>query len=475
MVPDPLRLHLPDQRAPSSGDFVLYWMQSTFRAHHNFALDLAIAEADALGVPVLVYHGLRRDYPWASDRFHTFLLESVVDLQAAFADRGIQYSFWLDEDPSPGRDWQHPRVDARGAAAPRPGRPKTHLVTLAERAALVVTDYLPTFIHPGQLQGLRRRVATPVIAVDSATVVPMRFHGKAHASAAGFRPVVTKALDHFLPALPADRAPRVARPVDLPFVPTRVTPETIPALVARCALDHTVPPARGTRGGTRAGQARLAGFLARGLARYEQRSDPNADATSRLSPYLHFGNVSPHEVVGAVRAVGGPNADKFVDEALVWRELAHNFCHFDPRHHTVDAIPAWARAELAAHEADPRPALFSRDELAAARTGEPLWDAAQRQYLRDGFMHNHLRMLWGKAVIAWTPDAATALATLEDLNNRYSLDGRDASSYAGIHWIFGKFDRPFYRRPIYGTVRYMSLKAAKDKFDVGALLRRYPE
>jgi deoxyribodipyrimidine photo-lyase len=157
----------------------------------------------------------------------------------------------------------------------------------------------------------------------------------------------------------------------------------------------------------------------------------------------------------------------------VWRELAHNFCHHDPKHRTVEAIPAWARKELTDHEADARPALYTLEQLAAARTDEPLWNAAQRQYLRDGFMHNYLRMLWGKAVIAWTPDAATALRYLEDLNNRYSLDGRDPSTYGGIHWLFGKFDRPFYRRDIYGTVRFMSLKAAKDKFDLPALLRRY--
>ncbi|MFN7146442.1 MAG: FAD-binding domain-containing protein [Myxococcota bacterium] len=455
MPVDPLRLHLPDTRTAKRGDFVLYWMQGTFRAHHNFALAYAVEEADARGLPVLVYHGLRHDYPWANDRLHTFVLESVAALVEAFAARGIPYAFWL------------------GQGGDEPGR--TALVELAERAALVVTDYLPTFIHPGQIRGLRRKVTTPVVAVDSATVVPVRFHDRPHASARGIRPVLMRALPRFLADLPEERAPRVTRRVDLPFTPTRPTVATIPSLVAGLPIDHTVPPVAATRGGTAAGQARLAAFLANGLPRYAaERGDPNADATSRLSPYLHFGNVSPHEVIGAVRAVGDENAEKFLDEALVWRELSYNFCHFDPRHRTVHAIPAWAQEQLSNHVEDPRPALFPLDRLAAAATGEPLWDAAQRQYLREGWMHNALRMLWGKTVLAWTPDAATALAHLEALNNRYSLDGRDASTYASLHWIFGKFDRPFYRRPIYGTVRYMSLKTAKDKFDVGALLRRYP-
>lgn len=454
MPVDPLRLH-PVTSGSRRGEFVLYWMQGTMRAHHNFALEHAIDEADARGLPVLVYQGLRHDYPWASDRHHTFILESVADLYPTFEARGIQYAFWL------------------GERAPGPGE-RSPLVTLADRAALVVTDYIPTFIHPKQTTGLARRTGTPLVAVDNAAIVPIRHHSRAHSTAASIRPALMNALDHQLAALPSERSPRVNRPIELPFTPTVPTTANIPALVARCEIDHTVPPAPAIRGGTTAGRARLLRFLEHGLSRYAaQRGDPNADATSELSPYLHFGCVSPHEVVSAVRLEGGENAAKFIDEIVTWRELALNFCHHDPRHHTPDAIPPWARAELDKHQGDPRPALFDRETLAQARTGEPLWDACQRQYLRDGFMHNYLRMLWGKAVIAWSPDAATAFDHLVDLNNRYSLDGRDASSYASIHWIFGKFDRPFYRRPIYGTVRYMSLRTAKDKFDVPALLRRY--
>jgi deoxyribodipyrimidine photo-lyase len=449
-------------------------MQSTFRAHHNFALAHAIDVANVLGVPVLVYHGLRRDYPWANDRLHTFILESVVDLGAAFATRGIQYSFWLDQDPAPGVPWG----DATKQTTP-PGPPSA-LKQLADRAALVVTDFLPTFIHPRQISGLRRKTATPVVAVDSATVVPMRFHDRAHLSAVGIRNVLMKALPRFLVA-PEEPAPNVRRAIEVPFIPTVPTLATIPALVAGCAIDHSVPPVAATRGGTQAGQARLRDFLATGLPRYAaERGDPNAGATSRLSPYLHFGNVSPHEVILAVHAAGvggdgaSENAAKFIDEALVWRELSHNFCFYDPKHHTAEAIPGWAQVELEKHRTDPRPVLYTDAEIEGATTGEPLWNAAQRQYLRDGFMHNSLRMLWGKAVLAWTPDAATTLRILEHNNNKYSLDGRDSSTYGGIHWIFGKFDRPFFRRPIYGTVRFMSLKTAKDKFDVAALVHRYP-
>jgi deoxyribodipyrimidine photo-lyase len=211
------------------------------------------------------------------------------------------------------------------------------------------------------------------------------------------------------------------------------------------------------------------------LPRYaEERSDPNADATSGLSPYLHFGNLSPAEVVLRAREAGPPEPfAKFQDEILTWRELAFTFTHFNPRHRTVEAIPDWARRELRAGESDARPALYGAGELERARTADPLWNAAQTAYLWDGWMPNPLRMLWGKSVIQWTRNAAEALGILEHLNNKYSLDGRDPSSYLNLHWVFGKFDRPFYRRPIYGTVRYMSLKAAEKKFDVGRVIERY--
>ena len=212
-----------------------------------------------------------------------------------------------------------------------------------------------------------------------------------------------------------------------------------------------------------------------GLPRYrDERGDPNAGATSGLSPYLHVGNVSPREVLLRDRGSGPPDqVAGFEDELLTWRELAFNFAHFDPKHRTVAPIPSWAREELARGEADPRPALYTVEELEHARTSEPLWNAAQRAYLREGWMPNALRMLWGKAVVQWTRTAGEALASLEHLNNKYALDGRDPSTYLNLQWVLGKFDRPFYRRPIFGTVRSMSFRAAEKKFDVGRVLARY--
>jgi len=371
----------------------------------------------------------------------------------------------------------------------------TALLQLADRAALVVTDYFPTFVVPRQIRGLRMKTATPVIAVDSATVVPMAYHTKEHSTARGFRTVVMAALPHYL--WPVERlAVKVRRVIELPFEPTVVVEEerttearrkrkaaggrgeTVAELVAACDIDHSVAPSTMFRGGTQAGRARLDEFLRTGLGNYiDDRNDPNQpDRVSRLSPWLHFGNLSIHEVLLAAQAAGPADQyAKFLDEAVTWRELSHNFCHFNPKHRTVAGIPEWARKQLSDHEADPRPALYTDEQMERSETGNALWNACQRSYVRDGWMHNFVRMLWGKAVLQWTPNAAECLRVLEHFNNKYSLDGRDPNSYGGIMWTFGKFDRPFYPRPIYGLVRYQSLKAAADKFDVPRYIRAMGE
>lgn len=470
----PARLYARKTTRPISGEFVLYWMQVTHRAHHNPALNYAVERANELGVPVVVYHGLRPDYPWASDRIHTFILESVSDLYRDFSARGIPYGFYLQAQG---------RMDARAQGDANARR--SPLVALAERAALVVTDYFPTFIVPRQTKALREKVETPVIAVDSCGVIPLSLVSREHLTARGFRTEVERLIPEFLHPV-GDVEPRVRTPVDFGFDLTRPASGVgkkerndyppISTLVARCDIDHSVAPSPVIRGGPTAARARLDAFLATGLPRYaEERGDPNADASSRLSPYLHFGNISVQEVLLAARDRGPTDQYvKFLDEAVVWRELAHNLCHHNAKHRTVAAIPDWARKELADHEADPRQ-LYSPDDLEQARTGDELWNAAQRSLHRDGELHNYVRMLWGKSVIGWTRDAASALSLLEHLNHKYALDGRDPSSYGGILWCFGKFDRPFYRRPVFGTVRYMSTRAARNKFDVEAYIRRHGE
>lgn len=459
---DSLRIHAGTEPGPlQHGEFVLYWMQGvTMRSRANFALNFAIDQANRLGAPVLVYQGLRHDYPWASDRFHTFILESVVDLYHGFADRGIQYAFYLE---------------TRTEQANR-GHSESPLIGLGRRAALVVTDFFPTFIQPRQLKRLRDQLEAPVVAVDSATVVPMRLHAKEYLVARSIRPVLFEALVHQLYPV-RNSEPTIGRSVEIPFdqpVGAATSARDIATLVAGCDIDHTVAPSPTTRGGERAARARLVDFVDHGLPRYDQRGDPNVAATSRLSAHLHFGTISIQEVLLTAQQAGPrEHYAKFLDQALTWRELSYNHVYLNPKHRTMAAVPEWARKELADHSDDPRPALYSDPDLEHGRTHDALWNAAQRSLVRDGEIHNYVRMLWGKSVLMWTKDAAAALRILEHLNHKYALDGRDPNSYGGILWCFGKYDRPFYRRPIFGTVRYMSLTAAAKKFDVPAYVARF--
>src|SRR4051812_10002965 len=265
---------------------------------------------------------------------------------------------------------------------------------LARRAALVVTDYFPTFNVPRATRTLRRAVETPVVAVDSATVVPVKYHDREYPTAPPFRTRQARAPAHFGVTSVAPE-PEVRRPVELPFDLTVPDRSRVPALVGSSRVDHSVAPVAELGGGTRAAHRRLEHFLTHGLPRYaEDRADPNADATSGLSPYLHFGNISPREVLLRAQEAGpSEHVAKFRDELLTWRELAFNFAHFNPKHRTVEALPGWAREELARGEADPRPAVYSSEELEQARTAEPLWNAAQRAYVRDGWMPNPLRVV----------------------------------------------------------------------------------
>jgi deoxyribodipyrimidine photo-lyase len=455
---DDLRVHAGREPGPRRGEFVLYWMQGvTMRSSASFALNFAVEQANQLGLPVLVYQGLRHDYPWANDRIHTFILESAVDLYLGFAQRGIQYALYLET------------ADGRG--------PQSPLAALADRAALVVTDFFPTFIQPRQPKSLRGKTETPVVAIESATVVPLRFHAREYPAARSIRGVLLDALPHHL--FPIDNPePRNRRRVEVPFdevLDETSTPARIAELVARCDIDHAVSPSPVIRGGERAARDRLAHFVRRGLPNYtDLRGDPNVDATSRLSPYLHFGNISIQEVLLIARDAGpATEFARFLDEALVWRELAHNLCFRNSKHRTLAAVPQWARTELDDHANDPRSAIYSDSALERGETHDDLWNACQRSLTRDGEIHNYLRMLWGKSVLLWTESPERALGVLEHLNNKYALDGRDPNSYGGILWCFGRCDRPFYRRPIFGTVRYMSLKAAADKFDVAAFTARY--
>ncbi len=441
------RVSLPRGGEPGpAGEFVLEWMRVAARGHENPALDAALVLGSDLDLPVFVYHALDERYPFASDRHHTFILEGARDVSEELAARGVGYAFHLA----------------------RPGHRGPHLTTLAARAAALVTEDAPVGFLSRWTRAVAERSGLPVLAVDASCVVPMPRVPQAFERAFAFRRA-TEALRTARVERSWSEAP-CHRPVfvpELPFEPVDLAAADLAELVARCEIDHGVAPVPHTRGGSRAGYARWQAFREQGLREYHRRrNDPLRAGTSRLSPYLHYGHVSPLRIAREAAAHGSDGARKFLDELLVWRELAWYFCRH--RHHdTIEALPEWARRTLAEHETDPRPALLSWETLARGRTGDRLWDAAQRSLLVHGELHNNVRMTWGKALPGWTRNAREALGVMEDLNHRYALDGRDPASYGGLLWCLGQFDRPFAPvRPVLGAVRTRDTASHARRLDV---------
>ena len=448
---------LNEKRLQPEGEYILYWMQTTQRLEDNWALRLATLEADRIGKPVLIHHGLDPHYTHASERFHTFVMQGAQDMASRAEALGLTYRFALR----------------------RSVRDDTRIVDrLARRACIVVTDLYPTAGVAERSARVASRVNCRVLAVDSVGVVPAASFHKEEYAARTIRPKIAKLLE--LSVEPVDdRAPkRAMSPTLLASLDVSwldVARCDVAAEVARCAVDHSVG-AVATRGGLTAARKRLVAFAKDGLHEYsERRRNPSDDGgSSRLSPYLHNGMISPLEVVAAVRSAASPEqSESFLNEMLTWRELSLNFCLRNPDHGSLAALPEWVQRSMRTHANDTREVTYTLDELERAATHDPIWNAGQRELMETGHMHNVVRMLWGKSVITWAPTYDDALAWLVHLNNKYSLDGRDPNSYAGIQWCFGKFDRPFAERPVWGTIRPMSLQRAHAKYEMTGYLDRW--
>lgn len=444
--------------ALESGPYVLYWMRAALRGHENPALDVALSWARQARCPVLVYHGLSERYPFASDRHHTFILEGARDVAAELAERGVPYVLHVE----------------------REGQRGPHLRTLASRAVGVVTEEAPVAPLRGWTERLASSVDVPFVTVDTACVLPMRLVPEAHERAFAFRRKTQRARGERLRRAwddvePASRATLGDVDVTLPFEPVDLGAQPIDELVAACAIDHAVGPVPHTRGGSVAGYARWDAFVAsKGLARYARdRNDPLRDGVSRMSAYFHHGMVSPLRIARDCATRGGPGAEKYLDELLIWREVAHAFCFHRDDVDTLASLPEWAQLTLADHADDPRPEVYTRDVLSRGATGDVLWDATQRSLLVHGELHNNLRMTWGKALVPWTATPARALELLLDLNHRYALDGRDPASYGGLLWCLGGFDRPFDpERAVTGRLRERTTREHGKRLDVDAYARR---
>lgn len=481
----PIRVRRVNQ-APvrADGSFVLYWMIAARRPHSNFALDRAVAWAAELRRPLVVLESLRVDYPFASERLHRFVLDGMAANRAAFAGTPVLYRPYIEPKPGEGRGL----VEALGA-----------------EAVVIVTDDFPAFFLPAAVAAVGARLPVRLEAVDSNGILPLAAVPQAYPAAVHHRRFMQGALRSHLTFIPAELPDFAA----LPSAHTSV----LAAIEARwpaasellltggtsglgaLPIDHSAG-AVNMMGGFVEARKRLRRFVERLLPKYHDgHNHPDENGTSRLSPYLHFGHISAHEVFTAVmrseewnlgrlgdKPTGarqgwwgvGPAAEAFLDQLVVWRELAYGTCYHRPSDYDAfESLPSWAIESLDRHTSDRRPFLYSFEQFEQGATHDPLWNAAQFEMLREGWMHNYLRMLWGKKILEWSRTPREALDTMVRLMNRWCVDGRDPNSYAGYFWTLGRYDRPWPERPVYGVIRSMSSQNAAKKLKLDAYLRTY--
>jgi deoxyribodipyrimidine photo-lyase len=467
-----------------SGEYVLYWMIASRRLNFNFALDRALEHCAALKKPLVVFEALRIGYQWASDRIHRFVLDGMADNARICEEYGVRY---------------YPYVELEAGAG------KGLLAALADKACVVVTDDFPCFFLPRMVASAGKKLNVLLESVDSNGMLPVHAVQAVALRAFDFRRLLQKELPKHLSNFPlaaplAKRellpAPSLARTItkNWPMASAALLGGA-PGYLDALKIDHSVTTAP-LRGGHSAAHEHMMDFFETKFARYaEERNEPELDVASGLSPFLHFGHLSVHEVFGQVARrekwkpeklslrVNGtregwwnmsPTAEGFLDELITWREVGYNFVSHRTDYDQYDSLPEWAKKTLQEHARDERDPVYSLQEFDEARTHDPLWNAAQIQLVREGRIHNYLRMLWGKKILQWSKSPHEAAKIMIHLNNKYGLDGRDPNSYSGIFWVLGRYDRPWApQRPVFGCVRYMSSENTARKVSVKKYIQKY--
>ena len=468
------------------GDYVLYWMIANRRLHCNFALDRALEHCAALKRPLVVFEALRIGYRWASDRIHRFVMDGMADNARTCEERGVCYYPYVE-----------PTADAG----------KGLLEAFAEQACVVVTDEYPCFFLPRMVESAGKKLRVAMEAVDSNGLLPIYACQQVMGRAFDFRRFLQKELPRHLADFAAEDPLGKTRLPGRATVPGKIRKNWPPASPAWLSddsphpqllpIDHSVKPAA-LRGGHSEGRVRMLQFFDEKFAHYgEKRNEPEMDVASGLSPYLHFGHLSAQEVFAelarrekwkqeklSLRATGSregwwnmsANGESFLDEMITWREVGFNFSAHRRDYDQYKSLPDWAKKTLREHAKDPRDHVYSLAEFEAAKTHDPLWNAAQKQLVEEGKIHNYLRMLWGKKILQWARTPQKAAQIMIHLNNKYALDGRDPNSYSGIFWVLGRYDRPWAPvRQVFGSIRYMSSENTARKMRVQGYIEKYSE
>ena len=439
------RIKALNSKETKRGRYVLCWMQASQRTEYNHALEYAILKANELHQPLVVFFGITDRFPEGNERHYTFMLEGLRDVKRSLEKRGIRMVI------------QHTS-------------PEQGVLQFAKGASFVVVDRGYLKIQKEWRNKAASLIDCPLIQVETDVIVPVEETSpKEEYAAATIRSKIHKKLDHFLH--PVKEAHPLVESLSLDFGSFEI--DDVEKAISKLQIDRSVKKVSRFRGGTQEAKKHLQIFLRDKLDRFpELRNDPTLDYLSQMSPYLHFGQISPLYIALKVSEKEGLSKEAYLEELIVRRELSMNFIFYNENYDSFEgAIPPWAQKTLKAHQKDKRPYLYTLEELETARTHDPYWNAAQKEMVFTGKMHGYMRMYWGKKILEWskTPDEAFRAAL--HLNNKYELDGRDPNGFTGVAWCFGKHDRPWGEREIFGNVRYMNEGGLKRKFDADEYVR----
>ncbi|MGD2188162.1 MAG: deoxyribodipyrimidine photo-lyase [Desulfobacterales bacterium] len=443
------RIQFLNDRDLRQGDYVLYWMQQSQRAEYNHALEYAVQQANKIDQGVLVVFGLMDDYPEANLRHYTFMLEGLQETRAALGKRSIKMVV-------------------------QKGNPADVALAVGRKASLIVCDrgYLR---HQRQW---RRKVAQKagcrVVQVESDVVVPLEaVSSKAEYAARTIRPKIHKHLSDYR----VEFKPTKIKKSSLQLRVSGIDLSNIDAVLKKMSLDHSVLPVSELfKGGTSTAKKIFKAFLSNRFEHYvANRNQPQTDDVSHMSKYLHFGQISPLYLalqISKTEKRFKEAREAYTEELIVRRELAMNFVFYTPKYDSYQCLPNWAQKTLSDHKKDKRKWIYTRRQLENAKTHDEYWNAAMREMKFTGFMHNYMRMYWGKKILEWSQTPGQAFKTTLAINNKYFLDGRDGNSYTGVAWVFGVHDRAWFERPIFGKIRYMAASGLERKCDIQAYVEK---
>jgi deoxyribodipyrimidine photo-lyase len=432
------RIKLLNRKAVRAGKYVLYWMQAAQRTEYNHALEYAIEQANNLNKPLVVLFALTDKYPEANLRHYTFMLEGLRQTKNSLDARGIQLVVWRES-------------------------PELAVKALTQQASLVVVDGGQLRIQRCWRNKAAISIECPLYEVETNLIVPVEESSvKEDFSAGTFRPRIKKKLDYYLVKL-RHKKPKVDS-LGLKFDSFDIS--NLEMAISKLNIDRSVPAVNWLFGGTDQAKRHLRNFLNNKLDYYaEKRNNPGLDYVSHMSPYLHFGQISALYIALQVMKTKSPGCEAFLEELIIRRELSHNFVFYNNKYDKFEALPPWVKRSLNFHRKDKREYTYSLEAFEMAQTHDPYWNAAQQEMVINGKMHGYMRMYWGKKILEWSKNPQIGYKIALYLNNKYELDGRDPNGFAGVAWCFGKHDRAWSERPVFGKIRYMNAAGLKRKFD----------